>query len=224
MSAILLLMVGDCLAQKEVGKIPVMNGMQVWSVGEQLTHQGHTMRLQGFTYAGGPEVVLNHYQLLWEKSTVKGWPGYIREQSAEWQILSRVEEGLLYLVQVKYNRAGQSEGYLSVRDLSSLLAAAGEVPEFPAMSGSTQLSVTESFDFGREAKTYVLTNNQSVDANQQFYISAAQQQGWRVVKQARYMDAEVIMLNSPEGALEIAMKQSNHGDTIIFVNLVSSTR
>jgi len=211
-----------CLAASLAETIAVPNGMTTKVSGEKIKHNGVVADVLIFSYPGGPDEIVDFYQTHWRAGLTEDQPGFILDHMQEWQLISRVEQGHLFLVQVRQGRTGGAEGYLSVRSLESFTGVVRLPEKFPALPGSHVVSVTESIDGGRRAKTFIVTNHQSIDGNSRFFVEQASRMGWQNVSPLQQGSEGILRFNTPDSQIDLAMRRSGQGLTVIFINSVDS--
>jgi hypothetical protein len=186
------------------------------------------MKVQAFSFSGTPSEILAFYENQWQQPVAKGQPGFIRNDIGEWQVISRFENGENQLVQVKLNKAGFSEGYLSMHSdyltrhvKGASVELENQLTKFPVKSGSDVVSFTQSSDQNRQATTWFITNKQSIDTNSRFFLDSAPGLGWQQVSQRRFGDASVLLFNAQQAQIEIAIHRNSRGITVILANVVN---
>ncbi len=137
---------------------------------------GVPMRVWGFEASVGAAEVLSFYRAQWGSSAENK---SIENVMGKWQVIGRRDGAYYTTVQVEPVSATRSKGYLSVSMLPSY-SKVGRGPQFPMMAGSKLVSDQESRDPGRKARTLVMTNQYSVDANLVFYRDRLISQGWQM--------------------------------------------
>lgn len=229
MRAFLTLSLFNLILMMSIGSsaaVPVMEGMQTVWVGDELNHNGADMKIQAFSFSGLPAQVLAFYENQWQQPAGQGQPGFIRNEAGGWQIISRFENGENQLVQVKLNSAGNSEGYLSTHKSADLMSIAGverDLANLPIKNGSDVVSVTRSNDQGRDAITWIATNQQSVVANTRYYLDSAPRLGWHQISERSFGDVSVLLFNALKAQVEIAIHRNSRGITVVLANVVNTT-
>lgn len=211
-----------CLAASLAETIPVPRGMTTKLIGEGIKHNGIVADFLIFSYPGAPDEIVDFYKAQWRSGLNEGQQGPIVDRMQDWQLISRVEQGHLFLVQVRRGTAGSAEGYLSVRSLESFTRAVRLPEKFPALPGSQVVSVTESTDGGRRATTFIITNHQSIDGNSRFFVEQASRMGWQNVSPLEQGSEGILRFNTPESQIDLAMQRNGQGLTVIFINAIDS--
>ncbi len=155
---------------------------QVEWVGQNIDVNGIKSAIRAFHTKKSIESVVQFYRKEWKRPVGKDMPGYMESiDAAPWYVISRIEDGYLMAVQVrvKDNDKSGSWGYLS---MSPLPKASKKEPKLaksvPRIPGTYILNEMKSEDPGKDASTVLLSNQQSVRSNADYYRSHYQGQGW----------------------------------------------
>ena len=155
---------------------------QVEWVGKDIAVNGIKSAIRAFHTKKSIESVVKFYRKEWNRPPEKDLPGYMESiDAAPWYVISRIEDGYLLTVQVRVKENDQSGswGYLST---SPLPKNSNKEPQIargvPKIPGTYVMNEMISDDPGKEASTVLLSNQQSVRSNADFYRSHYQSKGW----------------------------------------------
>lgn len=199
--------------------IPMPYGMQSWVVTENAMHNGLPVGIEKFTYPGTPEELGQYYAEQWRLPVAEGKPGFIVEKLSQWTVVSRLEEGILKVVQIGGVSANQTEGFISVADLNRS-EPVDSTTILPTPSGTETISVTEAVDNGRKSTSIVLKNNLSVMKNTEFFQSYLSDRGWRLDHAEQLDTMSLIYLSGGNSKLGLTINRDPYGNSLIFANLV----
>ena len=159
--------------------------------------------------------VLQFYQERWQKNEDGKNPGYALAQTDPWSVISRLErKRYLLTVQVRATSEFASTGFLAEADVKSIVRRKNS--NIPMLRGSTVVNETTSYDPGKKATTVLLTNNQSVQANSQFYkqyyternwsslLNQQQKKGHVLFYQGRGKETHIV-INGASGATQVVV-------------------
>jgi len=147
------------------------------SVAGNVDFNGMPMAIQAFDSSLAPEEVLAFYRAVWAPPPKQ--PGPVESAQGPWKIIGMMQGGCFYTVQVMPAKGG-STGFLGV----SAPPSKGRLvkDDIPAMSGSTILNdITHNDEFGKTARTVMLSNGFSPAANTTFYQNTLTGQGWQML-------------------------------------------
>lgn len=174
-------------------------------VADQIDINRMPMRIWQFHSDKPPENFLAFYRRTWIKPPKEGSPPFIENQTPEWKIISRAENGFLIAVQVDAKNSLVSNGMISIAQIEGKLAEkarASRLPEYPKMSGSTVLQELANHDPGKSALTIILENGHSVTSNRAYCKSFYESRGWVEIgmRGAQSENGDVLLLQ--KGPLE----------------------
>ncbi len=216
----LVLMSSHCHALS-VSDINDPPGASVTYVGE-MVQNGLPMQIKQFTTDATIGEVLAYYKQRWADVAKhqENVPDYIEKQAGEWRILTKMEASNSVVVQLRKSDQGDTEGFISVTDLSRVEEPNKWSSDFPRMLGSQLVSNTESYDKGRRAYTLVIINDHSVEENIDYYRSSMDSEGWHYSRGGS-KDNTLMLHFTREGWLcDMTMTAADDGKTVIFANLV----
>ena len=163
-------------------EFPPPPGASVEWVGKNIELNGIKSSIRAFHSDKSIEDVVKFYRKEWRRPAEKDLPGYIENiDAAPWYIISRIEDDYLLTVQVQVKQTDQSAswGYLSTSPLPEGGGkSAGYGAAVPKIAGSHVISEMKSDDPGKKANTVIISNNNSVRSNADFYRQHYQSKGW----------------------------------------------
>ena len=150
-------------------------------LGDKTIVNGIPMQIRQFSTDRSLQQVIDFYRALWEDNTDQGLPGYsISTALPPWTIISRIEEEYILTVQVTSDNKRRASGYLSMSPLDpEQITQTGQ--DFPRMKGSTILNDIVSDDSGKNGRTLLLQNSNSIKSNANFYRNHYKRLGWEEI-------------------------------------------
>jgi hypothetical protein len=151
---------------------PVMEGIDAVAVAESMRINGVPTRARVFSTRKPLAEVLAFYRRQFGEKCV--------ETSLQgWTVVTGRENDLLYTARLRKSLLG-TEGTISVADLKEGLANHGRPLGFGVPAGSRLAVDVEMTDPGKRGRVVTLTNEQSVDANGDFFKAELRSRGFRV--------------------------------------------
>jgi len=140
-------------------------------------------------------------------------------RSGNWEIVSKIIGNCLHTVQLD-KRSYVASGYVSARklDVDSQLASAVQGKSIPKPYGSRVLSDVFHNDPGKKARTLMIANNFSVDANADFYLRNFAGDGWKVLS-----DHHVPIQKRDQAARAITFGKVHEQHIIVIAELKSGS-
>jgi len=175
---LLLALGGLALAAQARDDFPPPPDSRVEQVAGETSALGMQLAIRRFRSELKAEQVIDFYRKLWgEEAAVSEAP--------PWRMIGTVDDGHYLNVQVR-DEADGSEGLLSESDLPERLTSGRYRPtprhaDFPRMSGSDLISVSDSRDAGKTGRLVQLQNDFSVASNASFYRRHYEGQGYTTV-------------------------------------------
>jgi len=205
---------GDC------PEFPVPDGMQVQWVAPDMVFNGVPMQIREFNIEKSVDEVLSYYKQQWP---ARGkLPGAVEYPLGDWQVVAAPMERCFYTVQARPTGMHSSTGILAVtRAPNGQPAQRGS--GFPMMSDSKVVNDINSVDGPKSARTLVLINQFSPQANASFYERVLSQDGWQTVSSlpVPMSNGDGYMLVMQRGVSRVDMSISRqHEDTTVLVNIV----
>lgn len=219
-AALLCLPMGASAASptQQCAAFPTMKKMKLQSVASEMEFNGIPMSIRRFDSEDEPEAVLAFYRSSWPPSAQS--KGSTEYPLGEWKVIATLKEPCFYTVQVKAKARG-SEGILGLSAPPSDKTVVKE--SIPMLPGSQVINDISHNDAGKTARTLLLKNNFSADANADFYRSNLSDQGWKVLTQHRGSNGNVRASNliMKQGMREVSVTISQTGrESNVVLNYV----
>lgn len=151
---------------------PVMEGVDAVAVAQSMRINGVPTSARVFSTKKSLAEVLSFYRRRFGEKRV--------ETAVQgWTVVTGRENDLLYTARLRKSLQG-TEGTISVADLKEGLANHGRPLGLGVPPGSRLAVDVEMTDPGKRGRVVTLTNDQSVDANSDFFKAELQSRGYRV--------------------------------------------
>jgi hypothetical protein len=165
--------------------------------------------------------VIKAYVIKWRSTHAEPLEAKV-VRSGNWEIVSKIVGTCLHTVQLD-KRSYAASGYVSSRelDVDDHLAAAVPGKSVPKPYGSRVLSDIFHNDPGKKARTLMIANNFSVDANADFYLRNFGSDGWKVLNdhhvpiQKRDQAARAITFGKAHEQHIIVIAESKSGSNVV---------
>lgn len=185
-------------------------------VAQDMVFNGVAMRIQFFRTKAAPTEVLAYYRQRWSEG---GKRLYVENRLGPWQTISRASGDYFLTAQIRPGGGGGAEGYLSQRPLKvpprSVLGQGFSLP-----AGSEVVNDIQSEDEGRRARTLLVFNELTVDANAVFFRGTLEREGWTLVSEGRGRNgARQLVLRKGQDELSLALA-ARAGRTAVGATLV----
>lgn len=155
--------------------------MKLTWVAPDIVHNGTPLQVSNFDSSDSVQTVLARYRREWKASTLNPQDA-IEYPIKNYQVIAKMLGLCFYTVQVKKNPATSgSTGVLAVSQIQPNQQAPVLGKDFPMMSGSQVAADMKHRDPGKEARTIVLMNQFSTNANADFYRRVLGNEGWTVL-------------------------------------------
>lgn len=191
-------------------------------VAPYMLYNGVPMSVKRFDSEQKPADILAFYRRAWASATPAAAP---QEYSVDpWQTIAVMRGKCFFTVQVQPAGSG-STGLLSATSAPDKTRLVSSDKALPMMSGSSILNDIEHRDDGKTARTLLLSNGFSPDANLDFYRQNLGDQGWKAVSSYRMTTKKGpgITLVMKRGLAEANLViTSEGGKTMILANLVGN--
>lgn len=166
-------------------------GAKVLIVASNMVMNGVPMAINELRWNEPPEQLLRFYRGRWEALGQKVFETPV----GEWRTVGTLDGECYYTVQVKAAEDG-SYALVGVTRAPRNAASAEPGKGFPMLSGSRVANDIEHKDGIKNARTLLLNNRFSIEANASFYLRALAGQGWEVM-----MDRSVATEKGPSRVL-----------------------
>lgn len=225
----LLILVMACATSQAIAStwphLPVPKGAKFVWVPNAAPANGFPQRIANLSSDSSPTAILGFYRATWSAPQLvngRKIPGYLFRAVPPWEILSRLQDGYLIVIQVRGNNSGGTRGIVSIRDLRHQVSSSSA--PFPMLDGSHVVNDTPSDTGGRKARTVTLANDSSIASNVGFYEQYLRQRGWRLVvsKSDERGASHVLILQKGAESANFFM-QASGGTTVVVVNLMGTS-
>lgn len=155
--------------------------MKLTWVAPDIVHNGTPMQVRNFESTDTAQTVLARYRREW-KASAQNPQDAIEYPIKDYLVIAKMLDLCFYTVQVKKDPATSgSTGVLTVSQIQTNQQAPVLGKDFPMMSGSQVAADMKHRDPGKEARTIVLMNQFSTNANADFYRRVLGNDGWTVL-------------------------------------------
>lgn len=194
-------------------------------VADDLNQNGVPMQIQTFTSATSLDELMQFYRQQWTSDEQAA----IENQLGEWYVIGQRQGDYYVTVQARQVGKNASEGFIAVNQLKSLLSGRADVDdEFPRLGGTTLVSNTTTRDSSRAAKTLLMENSYTVNANGSFYAGELKSAGWALRKNFERPEAgrntQVLHFEKDAEACAITLADAGDGRTLIAIHLSSAAK
>lgn len=155
-------------------------GMKLTWVAPDVVHNGIPLQIWRFESKDGLQTLLSRYRAKW-KSSAQDPQDAIEYEVGGYRVIAKLRDKCFYTVQARNLVAVGSQGLLAVSQLQENYQPHLLGQNFPMMSGSMVTSDLAHRDPGKEARTILLMNQFSTDANADFYRRVLGGDGWRTI-------------------------------------------
>lgn len=204
---------------KQCPPFPTMKKMKVQSVAAEMDFNGIPMVLRRFDSEEDMAAVFAFYRQEWAKGGMDG-KAPVEYPLGEWKVIASLREPCFYTVQVKPSGRG-SEGLLGLSAPPPDRPTVKE--EVPMLPGTRVVNDIAHNDAGKTARTLLLKNGFSADANADFYRRNLGDQGWRVLNrhQGAVRDTRADTMLLKQGPREVSVTISQTGrESSVLLNYV----
>lgn len=204
---------------KQCAAFPTMKKMKVQSVAAEIDFNGIPMTLRRFDSEEEMAAIFAFYRQEWASVGQGGKPP-VEYPLGEWQVIATLREPCFYTVQVKPKGRG-SEGLLGLSAPPPDRPAIKE--EVPMLPGTRIVNDIAHNDAGKTARTLLLKNGFSADANADFYRRNLGDQGWKVLSrhQGAVRDTRADTMTLKQGPREVSVTISQTGrESSVLLNYV----
>lgn len=195
--------------------------VQVQWVAPYMLYNGIPMSVKRFDSKQKTESILAFYRQTWAAGR-DAWA--LQEyQTGPWKTIAVLRGKCFFTVQVQDVANNGSTGLLSATGTPDQTRVIAPDHTVPMMSGSTIKNDIEHFDEGKTARTLLLTNTFSPEANAEFYRERMKDAGWHAVSgyQLKTKKGPGITMVMKRGIAEASLVITRSGrDTSVLANMV----
>lgn len=193
-------------------------------VAPDIVHNGTPLQIRRFDSTDNVQAILARYRREW-KSSAQSPQDAIEYTVGGYQVIAKLRDMCFYTVQARSNGAGGSTGMLAVSQIQDSNQPRVLGKDFPMMSGSLVAADMTHRDPGKEARTIMLMNQFSTNANADFYRRVIGGDGWNITSdhlvQFKGGNGNGYAITFKRGFNETSMVISRtEGGSSVLVNLV----
>jgi hypothetical protein len=193
-------------------------------VAPDVVHNGTPMQIRRFDSTDSVPTILARYRREW-KASAQSPQDAIEYAVGGYQVIAKMRDLCFYTVQARSNGSGGSTGLLAVSQIQDINQPRVLGKDFPMMSGSLVAADMTHRDPGKEARTIMLMNQFSTNANADFYRRVIGGDGWNIISdhlvQFKGGNGNGYALTFKRGFNETSMVISRtEGGSSVLVNLV----
>ncbi len=202
-------------------KPELVDGVKAEIIASGMSHNGTSLNISKIKSNASREEVIKAYQIKWRSTHAEPLDAKV-VRSGNWEIVSKIIGTCLHTVQLD-KRSHDTSGYVSVRELDadgqSQTPVVGK--SVPKPYGSLVLSDIFHNDPGKKARTLMIANNFSVEANADFYLRNFVSDGWKVINdhhvpiQKRDQTARAITFSKAHEQHIIVIAESRSGSNVV---------
>ncbi len=181
------------------------------------------MSVKRFDSKQRTESILAFYRQTWAAGR-DAWASQ-EYQAGPWKTIAVLRGKCFFTVQVQDAGDNGSTGLLSATGTPDQARVIAPDHAVPMMPGSTIQNDIEHFDEGKTARTLLLTNTFSPEANAQFYRDRMKDTGWQAVSgyQLKTKKGPGITMVMKRGIAEASLVITRSGqDTSVLANMVDT--
>lgn len=192
-------------------EFPLPANVKSQSVAIDIIQHGQRISIATLSNVQSMELLLDFFRDTWNASH-GDLPGHIEEQSGDWHIISRIEDGWNHVVQIRESVNG-FEAYISVLELKPVEHHTYQ----PAMpSGGVLVSSTTGNDFGKTAVTDVVFSQSREGEVAGFYRNHFEANEWLLVSDKAVEDSTVMLLQRNGEQAEVVVTQTRDGSVAVI--------
>jgi hypothetical protein len=166
-------------------KLEFVDIVNAETVASGMSYNGAGLDISKIRSSASRDEVIKAYLIKWRSTHAEPLDAKVI-RSGNWEIVSKIIGVCLHTVQID-KRSHDTSGYVSVKSLDadrqSQISVVGK--SLPKPYGSQVLSDIFHNDPGKKARTLMIVNNFSVEANADFYLRNFGGDGWRVLSDHR---------------------------------------
>ena len=193
-------------------------------VAPDVVHNGTPMQIRRFDSKDSAQSILARYRKEW-KASAQSPQDAIEYSIGGYRVIAKMRDLCFYTVQVRSHGNGGSQGLLAVSQIQDNNQPRVLGKDFPMMSGSLVAADMTHRDPGKEARTIMLMNQFSTNANADFYRRVIGGDGWNIISdhlgQFKGGSGNGYAITFKRGFNETSMVISRtEGGSSVLVNLV----
>ena len=208
-----------------LAKVPLPGKATLNTVSDNVVHNGAVMAVAAFSASLSNEQVLSFYRSQWAGSgsgsnaaADDAMPGFLENAYPGWQMISRLQDNTLVLVQLSTESHGMSTGFISVSRV--------EAPSVPiktkVFNDLKLLSSNVTQDGVDVSDVRVYASQQSVSQTHKRYRQRLVNDGWSLVSDTQVEHEWVAVFSRGTKRLEISFVESREVASVMVVNEMKS--
>ena len=200
--------------EADLDSVPLPPGAVIRIVALDSVQNGRRVSIATLESAQSIEETLSFYRQAWAepRGTL---PGHIEETAGDWQIISRLEDPLNLVVQLRNGKSGV-EGFISALSIEPV-ATPGNLP---LPSGGELLSSTSTQDGPLHATTSVVASIARTGQVAAFYRDRLARKGWKLASDRSELGSRVLLLQRRGARMELVVADDEQGGSITVLNEV----
>jgi len=213
-------------ALEKLPQFPFPNDERVVVVSDYMIFNGVPMSAYKINSIKSVEEFLDFYKNKWSGTRGNGMPGYkiVEDEDAGIVLMSRLEDGAMYTVQVNTTSLNELDVTLGV----SLIPSVSSFPElgkgFPLMGKSTVINDIINIDNGVKARTLLIEISGSAYTVKNFYQGRIKSLGWSQAKPSpssnydkNAKDDHVLFFYKDDQEMQIVIVRKSRSETVATV-------
>lgn len=210
-----------------LAKVPLPARATLNTVSDTVVHNGAVMAVAAFSAPLSNEQVLSFYRSQWAGSGSgsgsnvaddDAMPGFLENAYPGWQMISRLQDNTLVLVQLSTESHGMSSGFISV----SRIEAPSAPNKAKVFNDLKLLSSNVTQDGVDVSDVRVYASQQSVSQTHKRYRQRLVNDGWSLVSDTQVEHEWVATFSRGTKRLEISFVESREVASVMVVNEMKS--
>lgn len=218
--------IGHALPVDKTCKLALIDKITLTEVAPEFSHNGRTQNVKTFASIEDKQSIISAYVEKWRHTEQEPFNARV-DDSGRWLIVSKVIGACFHTLQIDKS-AYKTSGYLSTLSIETdKTAGPGPAPvdlgkNVPKLYGSQVLSDISHSDPGKKARTLVIENKFSPDANAEFYIRTIGEDGWRTTSDHQIpakrnrRDARALTFNKKQETQIIVITKGTQGSNVVI--------
>lgn len=174
-------LIGHAAPHGKTCELEVVEKVSLTAIGQTVSNNGVPVSAKKIESRETKDVILNAYLEKWRHTEREPFDAKVVD-GRRWLIASKAIGNCFHTLQLD-KKAFQASGYISTLSIeterkNSQKHSGKEVPQ---LYGSSVLSDVSHEDPGKKARTLVIANKFSPDANAEFYLRTIGEDGWKIM-------------------------------------------
>jgi hypothetical protein len=217
--------IGRALPFDKTCKLALIDKITLTEVAPTFSHNGRSQNVKTFASNEDKQSIIKAYLEKWQHTEQEPFNARV-DDSGRWMIVSKVIGACFHTLQIDKS-AYKTSGYLSTLSLETDKTAKTAAPvdlgkHVPKLYGSQVLSDISHTDPGKKARTLVIENKFSPDANAEFYLRTIGEDGWRTTSDHQIpgklnrREARALTFNKKLETQIIVITQGSQGSNVVI--------